>query len=161
MRYADILAVYLGSDGDATKALYDRLAQVGPAGEIALNLFRACKCSERAKVYRGGIRGKGSFRKMAYNRKQWSMDNLSKTLQVHGAGFCWGWKIDHAQAHHRWVLYVEIPTGQISFHCAARGEGPDYPGEWDRSPGNAPARICRWCEQLLENISSEVLTKAA
>lgn len=56
----DVVRIYDGSDGDATKALYERLAKLGAIGEIALNLFRAHKNSARAKVYRGG-RGRRDF----------------------------------------------------------------------------------------------------
>ena len=56
----NIHAIYEGSNGDATRALYEHLQTLGPAGVIALNLFRAQKCSTRAKLYRGG-NGRGSF----------------------------------------------------------------------------------------------------
>ncbi len=147
---ADILRVYMGSDGEATRALYRRLESLGPAGVVATNLFRACKCSERAKVYRGG-----GYRGAAYDRKQWSMDNLARALSEHGEalgiapGTGWGWGEDAAQPHHRWVLYVEIPTGQVSFHTAARGDGPAYAKPWDGIRIQGPTRICKWVAQLL------------
>lgn len=145
MNIADVLRVYLGSDGDATKALYAQLETLGPVGVIAVNLFRAQKNSERAKVYRGG-----GYRGMAYDRKQWAMDNLAAALAAHaeGAGIGWGWGDDPAQPMHRAVLYVDLPTGQVSFHTAARGTGPDYPGAWDGMPGQSPDRICRWVARL-------------
>lgn len=34
MDYAEILSVYEGSDGDATKRLYERLDAIGPEGSI-------------------------------------------------------------------------------------------------------------------------------
>ena len=78
MNAADVISIYQGSNGEATKALYAQLESMGPHGVIAMNLFRACKCSERAKVYRG--RG---YRDEAYRRKQWSMDNLCEALTKH------------------------------------------------------------------------------
>src|ERR1051326_7628212 len=112
------LEIYNGSDGAATKALYARLELLGPVGLVALNLFRAQKCSERAKVYRGGVPGRGSFKAMAYERKQWSMGNLCKVLQEHAQGLQlrWGWKEDPGQEYYPWVLYVDLPSGQVSFH---------------------------------------------
>ncbi|HXC41469.1 MAG TPA: hypothetical protein VN667_21240 [Burkholderiales bacterium] len=156
MKYEDVLGIYLGSDGEATKALYDRLAALGPAGEIALNLFRAQKNSSRAKGYRGGVPGKGSFRRMAYDRKEWAMENLAAVLGQHGAaqGVTWGWAIDPGAAFHNVVLYVDIPTGQISFHSGARGAGPDYCGSWDGELGVAPGRICRWISTLLQTVEA-------
>lgn len=146
-------AIYDGSNGEASKALYDRLEQLGPVGVVALNLFRAQKCSARAKKYRGGIRGKGSYKDMAYDRKQWSMGNLCQVLGEHAEalGITWGWKVDSAQSYHCWVLYVEIPTGQVSFHTDRRGHGPDYPGDWDGQRDVCAGRICDWCERLLEH----------
>ncbi|MDQ2084777.1 hypothetical protein RA307_31750 [Xanthobacteraceae bacterium Astr-EGSB] len=147
----EVVAVYTGSDGDATKALYGRLEQRGPIGAIAVNLFRACKASERAKVYRG--RG---YRGAAYDRKGWALDNLCTALaQYNGVlGSPWGWGVDHAQPVHCFVLYVDLPTGQVSFHSAARGEGPDYPGQWDGVRGASADRICRWCARLLAEVTT-------
>jgi hypothetical protein len=149
--------IYVGSDGSATMQLYKELEALGPAGIVALNLFRAYKNSARAKVYRGGIRGKGSYSGMAYERKNWAMGNLCKVLTEHAAvlGIRWGWKMDPDMVAkddpHIWVLYVDLPNnlGQVSFHTAARGEGPDYPGEWDGAKKVGDERIIKWVEMLL------------
>lgn len=120
-------------------------------GHVAVNLFRACKASERAKVYRGGQRGNGSYRGMAYDRKQWAMDNLCRALGEHAGilGISWGWGTDDKQPMHRDVLYVDLPTGQVSFHTAGRGKGPDYLHQWDGVPGQGPDRVCRWVARVL------------
>ena len=143
---AEVMAVYEGSNGDLTKALYQRLEAVGPIGVIAMNLFRAQKCSERAKVYRGR-----RYKDAAYGRKQWSMDNLAAALTEHAEalGIAWGWAIDPEQAYHNVVLYIEIPTGQVSFHTDARGKGPNYLAPWDGVRGISPTRICRFCADVL------------
>lgn len=143
--------IYDGSNGDATMALYKRLDALGPAGTIALNLFRAQKNSSRAKVYRGGLPGKGSYKRMAYDRKNWAITNLTHVLDATAAslGIRWGWHRDDKTPGFEWVLYVDIPTGQCSFHTNHRGLGPDYPGQWDGLNGAAHHRIVEWCEQLL------------
>lgn len=148
---ADVLRIYKGSNGEVTLALYKRLETMGPAGMVALNLFRACKCSERAKVYRGG-NAHGRYRDQAYERKQFSIDNLCKILteHAHALGIVWGWGRDEKQGKHDAVLYVEIPTGQVSFHTEPRGEGPDYPAAWDGARGQSADRICRWTARLLD-----------
>ena len=148
----DVIRIYRGSDGEATKALYARLEALGELGRIAVNLFRAQKASERAKVYRGGERGKGSYRGLAYERKQWSIDNLCDALAscAAAAGIRWGWGEDPEQPVHRHVLYVDLPTGQVSFHAASRGQGPDYPVAWDGVPGQSADRVLRWCGRLLK-----------
>jgi len=143
------IEVYQGSDGDLTKRFYAELEQRGPVGMIAVNLFRAQKCSSRAKVYRGGIRGQGSYRGMAYDRKQWSLNNLCKVLLEHGKalGIAFGWKQDPGQEFHTWVLYVDLPwnIGQCSFHASGRGEGPTYAGDWDGAHKSAE-RIIHFCD---------------
>jgi len=148
------LEIYKGSDGEATKALYARLSERGPLGLIAVNLFRAQKCSERAKVYRGGIRGKGRYKDMAYERKQWSMDNLCAVLVEHGGALkiVWGWKPDPGTLfgeRESYVLYVETPNGQCSFHSPTRGKGPDYPNEWDGQRGETVQRVIDFTEAVL------------
>jgi len=144
---AQVLRVYEGSDGDATRALYARLAELGPAGQVAVNLLRAQKTSSRAKVYRGR-----RYKSAAYDTKQWSIGNLSKILGEHAeeCGLGWGWGEDPQQPFHKFVLYVDLPTGQVSFHTDQRGEGPDYPGEWDGVPGGSVDHILRWVARLLD-----------
>ena len=148
IRLAEILAIYQGSNGEATKTLYAELGLLGPPGIIGMNLFRACKCSERAKLYRHH-----KYKGAAYDRKDWSIENLAKALRE-DVLFRSGWGVDtrlleRGDPHHH-VLYVDIPTGQVSFHNGNRYEGGEYPGEWDGMPGQGPDRICRWVARLLE-----------
>jgi hypothetical protein len=136
----NVQSIYAGSNGEATKALYARLQSLGAAGVVAMNLFRACKCSERAKLYRGG-----GYKRDAYQRKDWSIGLLCDQLMASAEilGIRWGWKEDPAQDFHNQVLYVDLPTGQVSFHAAERKKGPDYPGDWDQSKESA-ARIVKY-----------------
>lgn len=142
----NVQAIYNGSDGDATKALYADLEKHGPAGLVALNLFRACKCSSRAKGYSRRYKGE------AYGRKQWSMRNLCDILGQHGEalGISWGWMEDPDQPFHNQVLYIDIPTGQVSFHTDVRGKGPDYYRSWDGVRDAAHVRICQWVQAILD-----------
>lgn len=151
-----IVRVFTGSDGQATKVLYDRLARLGPAGVVAMNLLRAQKNSDRAKQYRGG-NGHGSYRDQAYARKSWAMGQLCVELLAHGAAAdvaVWGWKIDPAaEGPHRWVLYVELPNrGQVSFHTDQRGHGPDYAGEWDGAVGSCANRIQYFAADVIDRL---------
>jgi hypothetical protein len=142
-----VMAIYLASNGEATKALYDRLDALGAAGEVAKNLFRACKASERAKVYR-----RRRFTAAAYERKQWSMDNLCAALERHAEAIgvvTWGWGHDAKAIGYEHVLYVDIPTGQVSFHSDHRGAGPEYFRGWDGYKGQSAMRIVKWCAALL------------
>lgn len=148
---ATVRNIYHGSNGDQTKTLYARLAALGPVGEVALNLFRACKNSERAKVYRGGQPGRGSYKRMAYDRKSWAVGNVCAVLETHAAalGTVWGWQCDEATPGFEWVLYVETPHGQVSFHARSRGTGPDYPHTWDGVKEASAERVITWCEALV------------
>lgn len=147
------IEVYLGSDGDVTRRFYGELEKRGPIGTIAVNLFRAQKSSGLAKVYRGGIRGKASYKSMAYDRKAWAMQNLAKALGEHAGslGIRYGWKSDPSTVFGErasWVLYVDLPRhGQVSFHSPARGEGRDYEGDWDGHRKSAD-RIIAFCDQV-------------
>lgn len=147
---AAILAIYNGSDGDATMALYAKLKLLGPAGVIAMNLFRAHKTSNRAKLYKGGMKGLGSYRAASYQRKAYSLQELCKALPEYAEalGIQWGWKEDLKQQNFNQVLYVDLPTGQVSFHSFDRYAGPNYPGEWDGIHAIGHQRICNWCAHL-------------
>lgn len=138
--------IYSGSDGEATKALYAQLATHGPIGEVATNLFRAMKSSERAKVYRGG-----GYRGMAYERKNWALSNLTAMLVQHASALrlVYGWQRDEDTPGYPWVVYVDLPTGQVSFHAPSRGDGPDYAGAWDGIKGVSADRIVRWCQSIV------------
>ena len=123
------IEVFKQNNGDVTKAYYASLSQLGPEGEVAVALFRAQKRSTAAKSYR-----KGKFRHAAYDVKNWSMSEVARLLSAHASalGIQWGWKRDADTPGYEWVLYVDLPTGQVSFHSASRMNGPDYLGEWDR-----------------------------
>lgn len=158
MAYTEILRTYEGSNGDATMALYRELQGHGAAGHIAVNVFRAMKASERAKVYRGGERGADgrtgrSYRDMASDRKRWAIDNLVKTLleRAEDLGIGWGWARNRylPTLGCEWVLHIDLPTGQVSIDCGDRGAGPDFEPGWDDVIRAGPPRIARWCEQVL------------
>jgi hypothetical protein len=141
--------VYAGSDAAATKALYTKLEICGPVGVVAMNLFKAQKASARAKEYQGGIRGK-SFSRMSYDRKAEALGNLCHILMQHWRELrlIWGWKRDPREGYATWVLYVELPQGQVSFHNTQRLTGPEYFGDWDKQYKSAE-RIMEFCSEVL------------
>lgn len=149
------IRTYHGSNGVMTVMLYERLQRCGPVGDVAVNLMRASKTSECAKKYRGGDK-RGSFRSQGYNTKQWALANICRVLTREAIADVtkWGWGVDQALFEagdpHYHVLYVEIPTGQASFHTDFRCEGPDFDGAWDGVKGHRPSRILRWIGRLLE-----------
>lgn len=146
------LDVFRGSDAEMTKRYYAALEKRGPVGVVAMNLMRAQKASDRAKVYRGGIRGRGSYKSMAYEKKAWSMQTLAAVLTKYGAqlGIAFGWKRDPNvvfDGFPSWVLYVNLPQGQVSFHSRSRYDGTEYAGDWDGSHASA-ARILEFCDEV-------------
>jgi hypothetical protein len=127
---------------ELAKTIARELLADGKAGKLA---------KKRAKLYR---RGRG-YKTAAYERKNWSIGNLALTLYVTSAATYLpsGWAVDQplrgrGDPHHH-VLYVELPTGQVSFHTGGRGPGPDYTGQWDGERGIASERICRWVAMVM------------
>lgn len=141
------IEVYSKSDGELTKMYYAKLEKLGPVGLVAVCIFRAQKCSTRAKRYRGG-NSHGHFKDQAYERKNWSMGLLCKSLQQNPL-YQFGWKPDPGQEWNPWVLYIDLPQGQVSFHSPTRGVGPDYPGDWDQTH-LSEARIIQFCDSVME-----------
>jgi hypothetical protein len=152
-----VLDTFNGSDGEATRALFRSLTLRGHAGELAVNLFRACKASMRAKVYRGGVRGRGSYSRMAYDKKNWALEQLTEILHAHPMLVAdWGWAedpdvvFDGGPAQ---VLYVDLlySLGQVSFHSPARlGKIRTYTGKWDGTHESAK-RIVAYCDLVLSD----------
>lgn len=173
-------AIFEGDDAAKTRAYYAALERRGPIGEFAANLMRAQKASTRAKRYRGGISGVGSFSDLAYQKKseslirlcEWLLSNPlevgvkpgawlsyagellscgeSVSLQHPPLSLRWGWKIDPNQPYAKWVLYIDLPHGQVSFHSTERFGGPDYPAEFDGAHASAD-RIISFCNFVFLN----------
>lgn len=143
---------YFGSDGQLTMRVCAALQATGPNGLLAVLLFRAQKASTRAKKYRGRNSDGESFRNLAYGRKQQTLEQLAEFLDDAGCdGEFWGWQRDKDAGHKNdWILYVELPCGQCSFHSPKRHAGPDFKGRWDRSMASEEV-ILRFCEQVAED----------
>jgi hypothetical protein len=95
---------------------------------------------------------------MAYERKAYSLKELIAALADHGAalGITFGWGRDESQHYNKWVLYVDLPNGQVSFHSPERYDGPDYPGEWDGRRASEE-RIISFCQQVHEGSHAGVM----
>lgn len=148
--------VFNQTDGEVTKDYYAQLDSRGPAGQLATALFRAQKRSTAAKRYRGG-----KFRRAAYDVKNWSLSEVCRILSSGNLPDCrWGWKIDRAMEErgdpHHWVLYIDITSGQCSFHSSVHLEGPEYPGEWDGTR-LSKERILAYCDEVMKHEGSEIV----
>lgn len=127
-----------GSDASNTREYLKRVQREGVMGAIAADLFRCQKASTRAKSYRGSSVAR------AYARKGAAMADLCRRL-ASSAVLRWGWKADLGNGFAPWVLYVDLPNGQVSFHALGRGDGPDYPGNWDQQH-MSEERILAFCD---------------
>lgn len=147
----DAQQIYFGSNGGASRSFCSKLEKLGPLGRIAAQLFRVQKASTRAKAYRGGIRrsdGKHfSYRDMAYDRKGECIEALSRLLDLDDCGLKWGWGRDEKQRKAKYVLYIELPVGQVSFHCTSRYGGKDFAGEWD-GLNLSQERVIEFCQRV-------------
>lgn len=156
--HLSVREAYFGSDGGATLRVMTRLKKAGRLGLIAAQLFRAQKASSRAKKYRGGIRRRSgefdSYRELAYEKKEKALGGLCSALVADSCGIRWGWKPDPKQPYAKFVVYIDLPNGQCSFHSPERLAGPDHDGEWDGDRGSE-ARIIEFCERVLAESSEE------
>jgi hypothetical protein len=144
--------IYSASDAQKTNEYYSVLFSKGALGELAVYLLRAQKNSARAKEYRGGVLGQGKFSNMAYRRKDYSLEKICSLLKDYAGDLKirYGWKPDPTvplRGQMSWVLYVDLPTGQVSFHSADRYEGPAYEGIWD-GKFESPRRIHKFCDAV-------------
>lgn len=134
--------VFNGNNGDVTKSYYSELNAKGIHGQLATALFRAQKRSTAAKRYKGR-----KFTRAAYDVKNWSLTEICRICQL-TTDFIWGWKYDAKTINFEWVLYVDTPMGQVSFHSGERLEGPDYSNEWD-GQRLGRERILRFCDSVM------------
>jgi len=123
--------IFAGSDGDATRALYNELAGCGPLGFVAIQLFRAQKCSARAKVYH-----RGHYSTLAYGRKNWSLEQLTTLLMTTNAqGDVWGCGHPDPTARDPWVLRIVLPLPQGPVTVTTTHALP-YPWGWGVDAAN-------------------------
>jgi hypothetical protein len=99
------------------------------------------RCVHRGRT--GRANSKGKWQKS--NGKWWGWRRARFFAPL--SKIKWGWKRDPKQEFHPWLLYADLPQGQVSFHSAICFGGPDYAGEWDGQKLSAE-RIVAFCEGL-------------
>lgn len=137
-----VALIYAGTDGDATRALFDELCGHGVRGRLAMHLFRAQKCTARAAI------AVGTYRDLAVGRKKWALEQLADCLR-NEATYLFGWAVDPEDPRLPWVLIVDLPNGQVRFHTAVKGNGPPYPGEWEGSDEQTLERVLAFVNAAL------------
>lgn len=133
--------VFNQNNGDVTKAYYADMNSKGVEGELAVALFRAQKRSTAAKRYRGR-----KHTRSAYDVKNWSLGEVCRILGKN-LGIEWGWKYDAKAVNFEWVLYMDLPQGQCSFHSPDRLTGPDYTGTWKPAKPSYEV-IIEYCDSI-------------
>lgn len=150
--------VFDGSEAAQTRKYLSELAAKGCEGAVAAMLFRAQKASTRAKQYRGGQTGRDgiyrSNRDLAYKNKGQALEKLCDVLMTSWPVQKWGWGSDNTTVEAPHVLYVDISTGQVSFHSAERFAGPDYRGKWDGIRGVSVDRVIDFCDQICSGVET-------
>lgn len=149
------LSVFQGCDSARTRKYLHHLEKQGQPGRIAASLFRSQKASSRAKVYAGGIirsdGGFSSFRSLSFEKNSQSLQVLASLLREDSAGIRWGWGHDEETPHAPHVLYLDLPSGQVSFHSQERFAGPHYPGNWDGERASE-SRIIAYCDLFTDGL---------
>jgi hypothetical protein len=132
-----------------------RQLMASPLGQLMLILREAQKASDRAKRRAAnGCRRSDYYERdnSAYAAANYRRSRKARTRDYEvkeGAlrravalaplcGVLFGWGVDEGGND---VLYFELQTGQVSFHCTARFSGPDYTGSWDGVRGVSGQRI--------------------
>lgn len=134
---------------EKTKEFYAKISESGGIGFIAVALYRVQKYSMMAKTF--PYRGKKGKRFISYAKKNYRIESLVETLiKYPDAGVTFGWGIDNKKSKNKWVLYVDLPNGQVSFHTPiGRLAGPDYAAGWCGVIGASERRIFELCDKLL------------
>lgn len=138
--------IYLGSCGGRTRSYLSKLEKLGFEGKVAAQLFRAQKASSKAKLYMGGLTNV-SYSTLAYDAKAKALSRLCELLVDDLTGVTWGWQEDLSEDYALWVLYVELPNGQVSFHSPERMTGPSFVGKWD-GDHESDRRILQFCDDV-------------
>lgn len=132
--------VFRKRDGNLTVSLCVELAKRGLLGAAAVCLYQAQYSSARAKTYRR------SSKRVSYERKNIALMRMPRWLSR--ADIAYGWGYDATSKNYEHVLYVELATGQCSFHSSERGDGPEFSGKWD-SQGNSLTSVFAFCDSVL------------
>jgi len=139
--------IYYGSNGGQTRSLFTKLKkQHGQIGEVAILLFKAQKASMRAKE------SFGKYRRYAYERKGVAISQLCRSLEKQ-SDIVWGWREDIDEPYAKWVLYLDLPTGQSSFHNTYRVGNNEYWTPWNGGGNSSIDNIIDWLDLLMKDIS--------
>jgi hypothetical protein len=156
-----VRAACLESRAWYTRWILRQLTACGPLGQVAAELVRIQKAGTQAGVYRGTAASGNSFRELALRRKREHLLKLVGLLGSMRPAPSWGWANDPLQPQARWVLCLDLPTGQVSFHSSERFEGPDYTRRRESDVSPREHRILAFCDALLSGTLPAAAVPAA
>lgn len=116
-------------------------AKSRPANGVHLRTFR-----NRGRYGRANYRRSRAARSKDYQEKSRSLEAACAIASE--ASIVYGWS--HVSGRVPWVVYFDLPTGQVSFHSDKRGPGPDYNKNWDGQRDEVHRRIEEAIQQLLD-----------
>ena len=141
----------------------NRVLGATPLGRLLIALRTAQEASQRAKSRAAdGLRYReyhdgSEYRWSNYRRSRQARENdyeekraavADAVGMARAAGINFGWRRDGSRIP--WVVYFDLPTGQVSFHIEDRGEGPDYDKPWDGVQNASGTRITAAITELVQ-----------
>ena len=136
------IEVFYQHNGDVTRAYYQHLTDThGARGRLAVALFRALK---RSKDPQGiGYRRVSRRKTESYDKAEafnWAVQEIIRGLSLSiTLDYAWGWRDG--------FLFVDLPTGQVSFICEDRGFAPLYEKQTELCV-STDIRIIQFCDSL-------------
>lgn len=88
----------------------------------------------------------------------WGLDTLPRTVRSDDYDY---WHYGPLPTKTMAVLYVQLPTGQVSFHSAHVGRGPKYRDGWDGEQGMSLLRITKAIDELADGGSAPTVSADA
>jgi hypothetical protein len=151
-----------GRPAKSTSAEPDRVAALR---DLVAECAKAQAASDRAKTHAAAnvhyLDWSGSEASYRASRAKVAADYAEKERALRAicalapaAGVVFGWGGDPESHAARWVLYVDLPAGQVSWHTRSRGTGPTYKGRWDGVRDAAAGRIAEQQRELSQGAAS-------
>ena len=146
-----VVKAFYGYDAMAIQDVKARLKAGGLKGELADLLFEA----ERTDLNAGVCRTTPACSWTSRHRRKWDrwiralkalvsfLDRSASQLGIH-----WGWQEHENQTGPFWVVFIDLPTGQVFYSAPERLTDHQYEGSMEWSESNE-IPIFEFCEEIL------------
>lgn len=132
--------------GRLLRALRDAQVASDRAKSRAADATRYSEYNDRSEYRWHNYHASRSARQRDYAEKSQSIAHACNAAGE--AGIVFGWA-PSLQEDVPWIVYFDLPTGQMSFHCNKRGQGPEYGGNWDGLKDEGTNRVQRAIDGLI------------